>query len=86
MCSTRQAVRKLYEHLKAAKEAAVGRSLPVAAAAPALTPHPMSLDEELDEAAQVCKIIVLYIVVLVDERGVQMSRVRGGKCPHTLCI
>ena len=48
-----QAVRKLYEHLKAAKEADVGRSLPVAAAAPALAPHALSLDDELDEAAQV---------------------------------
>ena len=54
LCPDPQAVRKLYEHLKAAKEADVGRSLPVAAAAPVLAPHAQSLDEELDEAAQVC--------------------------------
>jgi hypothetical protein len=47
-----QAVRKLYDHLRAAKEASVGRTLPVAAARP-LAPAPQleSVDQELEDAA-----------------------------------
>jgi len=48
-----QAVRKLYDHLRAVKEASVGRTLPVAAAQPRIAaPQAESLDQELDDAAQ----------------------------------
>ncbi len=47
-----QAVRKLHGHLKAVKEAAVERSLPQAKPI-TLTPQEQSLDEDLNEAAQV---------------------------------
>jgi len=47
-----QAVRKLHGHLKAVKEAAVERNLPQAKPI-TLTPQEQSLDEDLDEAAQV---------------------------------
>lgn len=47
-----QAVRKLHSHLKAVKEAAVERGLPQAKPI-TLTPQEQSLDEDLDEAAQV---------------------------------
>ena len=47
-----QAVRKLHGHLKAVKEAAVERSLPQAKPI-SLTPHEQTLDEDLEEAAQV---------------------------------
>ena len=47
-----QAVRKLHGHLKAVKEAAVERKLPQARPI-TLTPQEQSLDEDLDEAAQV---------------------------------
>ena len=43
----------MHGHLRAAKEAAVERTLPRVGAAPDLAPHPDSLDEELDAAAQV---------------------------------
>ena len=46
-------MRKLYGQLRAAAEADVGRSLPVPEAAPALTPHAVDLDEDLDDAAKV---------------------------------
>ena len=49
---TCQAVRKLHGHLKAVKEAAVERNLPQAKPI-TLTPQEQSLDEDLDEAAQV---------------------------------
>jgi len=46
-------VRKLYDHLRAVKEASVGRTLPVAAAQPRIAaPQAESLDQELDDAAQ----------------------------------
>ena len=47
-----QAIRKLHGHLKAVKQAAVERKLPQAKAI-TLTPQEQSLDEDLDEAAQV---------------------------------
>ncbi len=47
-----KAVRKLYAHLRAAKEAAVARTLPVARPV-SMLPHAVDVDEELDEAAQV---------------------------------
>ena len=51
-----QAVRKLYDHLRAAKEASVGRTLPVSALQPqALAPQAASLDQELEDAAQVVR-------------------------------
>ncbi|GAX72715.1 hypothetical protein CEUSTIGMA_g171.t1 [Chlamydomonas eustigma] len=45
-------VRKLYQHIRAAKEAAVERSLPSASLreAPAMMPHEVDVDEDLDEA------------------------------------
>ncbi|MEW5317221.1 MAG: hypothetical protein WDW38_008540 [Sanguina aurantia] len=46
-----KAVRKLYLHLRATKEAAVARTLPQVKPAPALLPHAVDMDEELDEAA-----------------------------------
>ncbi len=52
MCVMCQAVRKLHGHLKAVKEAAVERNLPQAKPI-TLTPQEQSLDEDLDEAAQV---------------------------------
>lgn len=53
-----QAVRKLHGHLKAVKEAAVERSLPQAKPI-TLTPQEQSLDEDLDEAAQVRAVSLL---------------------------
>lgn len=47
-----QAVRKLHGHLKAVKEAAVERKLPQVKPI-TLTPQEQSLDEDLNEAAQV---------------------------------
>ena len=47
-----QAVRKLHGHLKAVKESAVERTLPQAKVIN-LTPQEQSLDEDLNEAAQV---------------------------------
>lgn len=47
-----QAVRKLHSHLKAVKEAAVERGLPQPKPI-TLTPQEQTLDEDLDEAAQV---------------------------------
>lgn len=47
-------MRRLYDQLRAAAEAVVARTLPVPSSAPALAPHAQDLDEELDEAAQVC--------------------------------
>ncbi len=47
-----KAMRKLYGCLRAAKEAAVARTLPQAHAAPALAPHAVSLDADLNEAAE----------------------------------
>ena len=52
-CHDLQAVRKLHGHLKAVKEAAVERSMPQAKPI-TLTPQEQTLDEDLDEAAQVC--------------------------------
>lgn len=46
-----KAMRKLYGHLRAAKEAAVERTLPKPSSRPQLTPHAVDVDEELDEAA-----------------------------------
>ena len=47
-------MRRLYGQLRAAAEEDVARSLPVPASAPALAPHEVDLDQELDDAAQVC--------------------------------
>ncbi len=47
-----QAVRKLHGHLKAAKQAAVERTLPQVKPVE-LAPHEQGLDEELEEAAKV---------------------------------
>lgn len=47
-----QAVRKLHGHLKAVQEAAVDRTLPQAKPI-TLTPQEQTLDEDLDDAAQV---------------------------------
>ena len=49
-----QAVRKLHGHLKAAKQAAVERTLPQVKPVE-LAPHEQGLDEELDEAAKVLR-------------------------------
>ncbi len=48
-----QAVRKLHTHLRAAKEAAVERTLPQVREI-VMAPHARTVDEELDEAAEVC--------------------------------
>jgi hypothetical protein len=47
-------VRKLYQHIRSAKEAAVERSLPAVTLreAPAMLPHEVDVEEELDEAAR----------------------------------
>ena len=47
-----QAVRKLHSHLKAVQEAAVDRTLPQAKPI-TLTPQEQTLDEDLEDAAQV---------------------------------
>ena len=47
-----QAVRKLHSHLKAVQEAAVDRTLPQVKPI-TLTPQEQTLDEDLDDAAQV---------------------------------
>ena len=53
ICSScAQGVRKLYNHLQASKEAAVDRTLPQPTA-PAIQPHQISLDDDLDQAAKV---------------------------------
>lgn len=48
-----KAVRKLYAHLRAGKEAAIERSLPRPNSrnAPEMAPHAVEMDAELDEAA-----------------------------------
>jgi hypothetical protein len=48
-----KAIRKFHGQLRASKEAAVGRTLPVARhdAAARLAPHAVGVDEDLDEAA-----------------------------------
>ncbi|GLC38597.1 hypothetical protein PLESTB_000450900 [Pleodorina starrii] len=46
-----KAMRKVYGCLRAAKEAAVARTLPAVRPVPELAPHEVSLDEDLDEAA-----------------------------------
>jgi len=56
VCLMCQAVRKLHGHLKAVKEAAVERNLPQAKPI-TLTPQEQSLDEDLDEAAQVSLLV-----------------------------
>ncbi len=48
-----QAVRKLHAHLRAAKEAAIERTLPKAREV-SMAPHAQTVDEDLDEAAEVC--------------------------------
>ena len=55
-----QAVRKLHTHLRAAKEAAVERALPQVREI-VMAPHARTVDEELDEAAEV-------ITALISER------------------
>ena len=47
-------VRKLYQHIRSAKEAAVERSLPAVTLreAPSMLPHEVDVEEELDEAAR----------------------------------
>ena len=47
-------VRKLYQHIRSAKEAAVERSLPAVTVreAPSMLPHEVGVEEELDEAAR----------------------------------
>lgn len=60
-----QAVRKLHGHLKAVKEAAVERELPQARPI-ALTPQEQTLDEDLNEAAQV--LVVLHSFMCLSDR------------------
>lgn len=48
-----QAVRKLHAHLRAAKEAAVERTLPQLRAPASMQPHAVDMDQELDDAAMV---------------------------------
>ena len=48
-----QAVRKLHAHLRAAKEAAVERTLPQLRAPASMQPHAVDMDQELDDAARV---------------------------------
>ena len=62
-----QAVRKLHGHLKAVKEAAVERNLPQAKPI-TLTPQEQSLDEDLDEAAQVSLLAYICSYLLVQLR------------------
>ena len=50
-------MRKLHGHLQAAREAAVEATLPKPLPAAAMRPHAVSLDDDLDEAAKVEKII-----------------------------
>lgn len=52
-----QAVRKVHGHLKAVQEAAVDRTLPQAKPI-TLTPQEQTLDEDLDDAAQVSNVLV----------------------------
>lgn len=54
-----QAVRKLHGHLRAAKEAAVERTLPRVRPVE-MAPHADDVDAELDEAAQVITALCLH--------------------------
>ena len=55
-------MRKLHDHLKAVKEAAVERNLPQAKPI-TLTPQEQSLDEDLNEAAQVrARACLLHVI------------------------
>ncbi|KAK9785019.1 hypothetical protein WJX73_005784 [Symbiochloris irregularis] len=47
-----KAMRKIHDHLRASKVAAIERTMPQASAAPSLLPHAVGVDEDLDEAAQ----------------------------------
>ncbi|BDA49001.1 RNA cytidine acetyltransferase [Coccomyxa sp. Obi] len=47
-----KAVRKLHAHLRAAKEAAVERTLPQLLAPASMQPHAVDMDQELDDAAK----------------------------------
>lgn len=57
-----QAVRKLHGHLRAAREAAVERTLPQIKEI-VMAPHARTVDEELDEAAEVRSafLVMLYL-------------------------
>ena len=46
-------MRKVHGHLRASKVAAVERSMPQPSSIPLLQPHSQSVDEDLDDAAQV---------------------------------
>lgn len=46
-------MRKLHAHLRAAKEAAVERTLPKVREI-SMAPHAQTVDQDLDEAAEVC--------------------------------
>lgn len=48
-----QAVRKLHANLRAAKEAALERTLPQLRAPASMQPHAVDMDQELDDAARV---------------------------------
>ena len=66
-------MRKLYGQLRAAAEADVSRSLPVPNAAPALTPHAVDLDEDLDDGAKVTPLQNIWFVFNNLFRGPQST-------------
>ena len=71
---TTQAVRKLHGHLKSLREAAVERDLPQAKPIN-LTPHEQTLDEDLDEAAQVGGCTLCHVCAQHDNIWIELAQI-----------